>query len=101
MPELATSAKAQKAGESVVGRGKWVDEASVAGANIGGAVGKVWEVRMGGGVGPGPKKRRAPAKKVVRQESESEEAKSSSSEEEKVVVKRKKRVIVISSDEEN
>lgn len=103
LPELATSNKAQKAGESVVGRGKWVDEASVAGANIGGAVGKVWEVRMGGGVGPGPKKRKAPVKKVVRKESESEEEAQeiSSSEEDKVVVKRKKRVIVISSDEDD
>ncbi|KAK4705882.1 A/G-specific adenine glycosylase, partial [Phenoliferia sp. Uapishka_3] len=38
---------------SLAGRGKWVDEADVAGSNIGGAVGKIWEVRQSGinGVG--------------------------------------------------
>lgn len=31
--------------QSLVGRGKWVDEIDVAGANTGGAVGKIWDER--------------------------------------------------------
>ncbi|MCZ6910287.1 MAG: hypothetical protein O7C56_04740, partial [Rickettsia endosymbiont of Ixodes persulcatus] len=56
LPTLLTSTSSvtlDKSLKSLAGRAKWVDEADVKGSNIGGAVGKVWEVRQSGKNGLG------------------------------------------------
>ncbi|KAL8277243.1 hypothetical protein RQP46_010312 [Phenoliferia psychrophenolica] len=54
-PSLSTSSSTtpDKSLQSLAGRAKWIDEADVKGSNIGGAVGKVWEVRQSGKSGLG------------------------------------------------
>lgn len=49
LPKLATRSKESSLVQSIAGRARWVDEDAVAGANTGGAVGKIWDLRQGAG----------------------------------------------------
>ncbi|KAM0752742.1 DNA glycosylase [Meredithblackwellia eburnea MCA 4105] len=55
LPALSPSSKSSTSVSttSIPGRGKWVPESDVKGSNVGGAIGKVWDVRMSGKAGVG------------------------------------------------
>lgn len=102
--EIATKGTQRKLVQSVVGRAKWVDEDSVEGSNVGGAVQKVWEMRQGGGSGKKvPAKRKAKKVETVGNKVAPREESEEASEEEppKVVTPRKKRRIIISESEDD